>query len=714
MKIHGVDGLSPEIIRDEVNRGGRFVIYTYCVSVLIMTFKRPTDVYLVKAGRSAAAASWPYLLVSFLFGWWGFPWGPIYTVQSIYQNLCGGIDVTDDIMHQILPAVRASAPAATPPPTLQQTTPAGTPPRPGGFNLRVAILMLAAVCVAVLLGMSGYCFYKTQTLTVVLASGLDRPYSVVLNGETHTLAPNSEEILTMPEGEFTLEDVPGSDVVGGRQTFDFSRPFFDHLGSENVAVINPDRVAVLLDSEVPYYKDGTPIPEDEVPGFEIFVSQISYSIPKPDYVIVDAAKHIDDMPSGTIRLVKHRLSHVADPDLASIFNVLNERRGHPAVRDYIMLLGKHRTDDVFLSAALSTLKPEEIEAFFQLHLAERPVQVEWHRYYQTWRTMNSPDDDIVAEYRAYLQAEPGDGALCYLLGRQVADRAEQSELWKKALNAETPCFYAYNALGFDAMAEGRFEEALAYYDESIKAGVSNRGLVLHRRETLLATGKIPELLAEIADEEKAKPFDLALVEEQMIATYAAGSDIGEAVKLKGAYLARYKAVHPPAEYLADAEAFLEATIAYLEGDMPTYAANVSRFQGPFYQFRSAMASGDPAAATTLLAESKHGDADAQLLLYLLILRSGDTQAAEPYFIAAHDVMSKRGAYYDQVANALTAERPDPGVICAAHIDIDSKRILLTALGVRYPDDRDVYFAAARKFDFNPQFPHQFLQSFLKE
>ena len=49
-----------------------------------------------------------------------------------------------------------------------------------------------------------------------------------------------------------------------------------------------------------------------------------------------------------------------------------------------------------------------------------------------------------------------------------------------------------------------------------------------------------------------------------------------------------------------------------------------------------------------------------------------------------------------------------------HINIDSKRILLTALGVRLPDDQATYFDLARKLNFNPEFPHQFLRTILRE
>ena len=67
MTIKGAEGMSPDNIRDEINRGGRLVIYMYCVSILVMTFKRPSDIRLVKAGHNTAAAGWPYVLLTLLF-----------------------------------------------------------------------------------------------------------------------------------------------------------------------------------------------------------------------------------------------------------------------------------------------------------------------------------------------------------------------------------------------------------------------------------------------------------------------------------------------------------------------------------------------------------------------------------------------------------------------------------------------------------------------
>lgn len=705
MKIQGVEGMSPENIRDEVNRGGRLVVYTYCISILIMTFKRSSDIRLIKAGHSPAGASWPYILASLLLGWWGIPWGPIYTVESIYRNLCGGIDVTDDLLREILPTQKVTQAGATPPPS--PVSPAAPVRR---LDLRVAGLMLGAVCAIVAAGLTIYCYQKQQTLTVVLTSGLAQPYTITLNGEAHTLQPYGNEVLKMPEGDFVLADAPGGTVVGGEQRFTFALPFFDHLHSEHVAIINPDRAAILVNSEVPYYKDGALPPKDEPPVYSLLASQLVYFIPKPDFVMAPADARIS-MPSGTTRLTKTRLESLRDPDLNSIMGTMVEKAGYPVARDHLMRQARHRTDETLLRAAVQTLKPEDIRPFFKVHLSDRPVLVEWHRYYQHQMEIHHPDHDLAAEYRAYLQAEPGNGALIYLFGRQIDDPGEQTRLWHAALAAREPCPYAYSAMGFDALSEGRFAEAATHYEASLKAGITSMALIHYRRQVYYALGRTAELLPELAEARKKAPYDLELAEEEIRATYAIDSDKAAAIRRKDAYLTALKSTNPADNFVADAEAYLQAGIAYVSGDLPAYAKLVSRFDSPFYRFRAALCTGklEDAAKATQPADINGG-----LLLYLLAQRKGDQDAADRHFKAAHDAMKKSNHESRQAAAQLDSDKPDATVICGLRMDIESKRILLTALGIRRPADQGVYFGLARKLNYNPEFPHQFLRSILTQ
>lgn len=53
-----------------------------------------TDIYFVRADESRVGKSLPWTLLTLVAGWWGIPWGPIRSVQSVWTNLRGGQDVT--------------------------------------------------------------------------------------------------------------------------------------------------------------------------------------------------------------------------------------------------------------------------------------------------------------------------------------------------------------------------------------------------------------------------------------------------------------------------------------------------------------------------------------------------------------------------------------------------------------------------------------------
>jgi hypothetical protein len=75
----------------------RLVVFHYCVSLVIVTFKRSSGVKVIPPGGSRFLAGLPYTLISLCAGWWGIPWGPIWTLQAIGRNLSGGTDVTEHV-----------------------------------------------------------------------------------------------------------------------------------------------------------------------------------------------------------------------------------------------------------------------------------------------------------------------------------------------------------------------------------------------------------------------------------------------------------------------------------------------------------------------------------------------------------------------------------------------------------------------------------------
>ena len=95
------ENLPPEILEQEIHRGGRFIIYDYCISLIFISLQRSSEPVLVRAGESPVAKSLPYTALSLALGWWGFPFGIIFTFMALFTNLRGGRDVTDEVLYQI-------------------------------------------------------------------------------------------------------------------------------------------------------------------------------------------------------------------------------------------------------------------------------------------------------------------------------------------------------------------------------------------------------------------------------------------------------------------------------------------------------------------------------------------------------------------------------------------------------------------------------------
>jgi hypothetical protein len=109
MKIRGIEGMSSDQLRFELQRGAKIICYHYCVSIVVMTFRRSSDAYYIPAGESAIAKGLPWTLLTLVLGWWGVPWGPIFTVQSLVVNFMGGKDLTADFSAAMARPVPAPA-----------------------------------------------------------------------------------------------------------------------------------------------------------------------------------------------------------------------------------------------------------------------------------------------------------------------------------------------------------------------------------------------------------------------------------------------------------------------------------------------------------------------------------------------------------------------------------------------------------------------------
>jgi hypothetical protein len=96
-KIIGIEGKTIDEIILAVNTGGRFVVYEFCISPLIVTLDYDSNVYFINIDNKQKALSIRYSIISLLFGWESL-FGVIHTIRCLMVNLRGGKDITKQVV----------------------------------------------------------------------------------------------------------------------------------------------------------------------------------------------------------------------------------------------------------------------------------------------------------------------------------------------------------------------------------------------------------------------------------------------------------------------------------------------------------------------------------------------------------------------------------------------------------------------------------------
>lgn len=100
--LAGTEGMTLGDVELDVLKGGRFLRYYWNISIIVLSFRKSTALTYVRSDCSAGRGALGYGMVSLFFGWWGFPWGIVYTPLSLWHNTRGGSDHTQEVLKACL------------------------------------------------------------------------------------------------------------------------------------------------------------------------------------------------------------------------------------------------------------------------------------------------------------------------------------------------------------------------------------------------------------------------------------------------------------------------------------------------------------------------------------------------------------------------------------------------------------------------------------
>lgn len=584
---------------------------------------------------------------------------------------------------------------------------AGTPaPRRRGRLPRVLLIV-------VLLGLLGYVALAMALglrRPLYVVNGLGVPYDVTIAGQALSLPPGQPVALRVREGQVGVQ-IQDQALGIPPVTVAVQTPFWKRPFARALFVLNPDGTAVLVQETLQPPAATAPDAGPQVRG-SLHVGLPLYAFPRPDLTFapfppevasgkMTGQTRVDllpaEVPPGEVlQAVAGNLGMEAALLLAS-----RRLAASPEAQDYLNFLA-------------SALKPEGLVAVLQPGIAVRPVRIEWHRVYQGARQDSGAVQDVIDEYRTLLAREPHDPALQYLLGRVVETNAEAMRLFEQAVAGPNPCVYAYNALAHKYMGRGEFSQAADLAAKAVALRPDHPGFGFSHLEALMAAGRHDAALEDLRKRAAASVGDTGLLLDMLQVHLAQGGAAAVESCLKE-WLADLGTKGAPADVLTGIERSVRAHVAYMTGDLETFAATAKASGDPTFAFAEALTAGRIADADVALAAVQPPSAVYHVLVFIAARRAGLADIASRHLEAAVGPMGQGG--YDQrtFAEWLTGTRPFAFAdLERMALDPGGRAVFLVALGVTHPDQQEACFRLARKLNYQRLFPHRFLAGIVGE
>jgi len=559
---------------------------------------------------------------------------------------------------------------------------------------------LAAVVFVILFIYLGVAFIQGRATDVYFVNGLSKLYLVQVNGQTYRLPPMRAMTHRMPEGVISVEIAGDGPMIAAQQhtvkTSFFTRPFVNKTW-----VINPDAVAPILWEKIWYAARSADVREGEQ---ELHFGRTLYCFDGIDHPFETFPEEIE--MSGK-REAREGLSVVDDASLHDqMFGIVSEHLGPPIA----LLYAKHHMlyepeEEKYLGLYAVVASPEEFIEAVEVGLDARPIRINWHRFYQTVCERLAQERDLVGEYRGRLEKDPDDPILHYLLGRLIVDPAESESHYQRAVSGARPCPYGYLGMAYLRMSMGRYAEGLELIDKGISHEPDNEAFVGLRYQLIKALGRWDDALEYWREKHTADPNNLVLLQEYARLLASSGRDTsakrlikqwGERVggELEGEQIGVLKNV-------------LHAHIAYCMGDLDEYVERTQKLPGPAWKVECAVTTGsavDPNVFETL------EDAYGFLVLYISEAERGDPASARKTLSKATELLNEGSREERLCAKYLSGTtEPDAARACSLALEIHQKRMILGALGVKYPQHRRTYFELGEKLNCERYFPYWFLK-----
>jgi hypothetical protein len=239
-------------------------------------------------------------------------------------------------------------------------------------------------------------------------------------------------------------------------------------------------------------------------------------------------------------------------------------------------------------------------------------------------------------------------------------------------------------------------------------------LHMRKRDALLAAGRLNDAIAEATRARAKQRYDSNLFAEELMLKTSVQRDRVSSSRAIASFLSEVKKQYGDGDF-SGLENWLNGRLAYALGDEKEFGAIAAKLEGPNNAFEAAISRRDCKAAAKAVEKEVQLPERYHWTLMLAAHASGDRASEEMYFQKAVQALENGDSRSRGVA-ARIKEGTAKGHREMLHGENYGQelRVLFTALGVHFPEQRAAYFARAAELDRDPDFPHLLLESVRSE
>jgi tetratricopeptide (TPR) repeat protein len=356
---------------------------------------------------------------------------------------------------------------------------------------RFTLLLIVLIVVIAGLAISSHEIAASRLVYVVNGSSESLRLTID-GGDEFEIAATSKEEINLPEGRHLWKiHFPAAAVAEGE--FELATGFIERFTSSPMYVLDPARTSITIWEEAKYSAE---TPATEV-THQIHLGETFYEFTDIDFRFEPFPGTIKASGASATRTRVESILVEPARVIRFVGNDISSEQQLAFCERHLLLTP--RDEELIAAYGKFTVQASEYQRLYQFlkdGINRRPIEIPWHRRYQSAALRIDKIDEIFAEYDELVEQLPDNGAALYLRGRIEPHGPLAEEYFNRSIGADPSNPYPYYAKCHQLVSLARYEEAYQAASRAIELDPDQQDMENILQRVRLALGQYEELERE--------------------------------------------------------------------------------------------------------------------------------------------------------------------------------------------------------------------------